>query len=467
MPNSSDVVIRAEHLSKRFMLRHDRTGSIKDAFLAAAGRRSRERVEEFWALRDASFEVRRGEALALVGRNGSGKSTLLKLIAGIHVPTSGRLSIARSARIGTMIELGIGFHGDLTAKENVYLNASIYGLVRAEIDEIYPSLVEYSGLANFMDVPIRNFSSGMNMRLGFSVAAHLKPDLLLIDEVFAVGDADFQRRCLETMKEVRERGCTVLFVSHSPAAVQAICERACLLEAGRLVFDGSVDDTLAQYAGLIEDRENAALPGAESRPAPVAEAQAAAEIEEDLDERPHRKLMGGAWSELGAWAVDFLRARGLQPHEHVLDLGCGSLPVTIAMLPVMAPGAYWGFESNRGAFEDGVRIELPNAGLRPELGHFIVNRHFDLSECPHPFAFALSHSLAQRVTAEEFGRAVAATVGHLLPNGQFFVAVPSDLSDHMAVLTRVAGTIDVSVEPVDNAGHPRGEPMYRVVRKRR
>ncbi|HQX82474.1 MAG TPA: ABC transporter ATP-binding protein [Vicinamibacterales bacterium] len=465
MPNSSDVVIRAEHLSKRFMLRHDRTGSIKDAFLAAAGRRRRERVEEFWALRDASFEVRKGEALALVGRNGSGKSTLLKLIAGIHVPTSGRLSIARSARIGTMIELGIGFHGDLTAKENVYLNASIYGLLRAEIDDIYPRIVEYSGLANFMDVPIRNFSSGMNMRLGFSVAAHLKPDMLLIDEVFAVGDADFQRRCLETMAEVRERGCTVLFVSHSAPAVQAICERACLLEAGRLVFDGSVDDALGQYAELIEDREDAALPGSEARAAPPEEV--VVEEPEDLDDRPHRKLMGGAWSELGAWALDFLMTRGLQPHEHVLDLGCGSLPVTIAMLPAMAPGAYWGFEPNRGAFEDGVRIELPNAGLRPELGHFIVNRHFDLSECPHPFAFALAHSLAHRVPAEDFGRAVAATVGHLLPNGQLFLAVPSDLTEHLAVLTRVAATIDVSVEPVDRAGHPRGEPVYRVVRKTR
>ncbi len=444
------------------MLRHDRTGSIKDAFLAAAGRRRRERVEEFWALRDASFEVRKGEALALVGRNGSGKSTLLKLIAGIHVPTSGRLSIARSARIGTMIELGIGFHGDLTAKENVYLNASIYGLLRAEIDDIYPRIVEYSGLANFMDVPIRNFSSGMNMRLGFSVAAHLKPDMLLIDEVFAVGDADFQRRCLETMAEVRERGCTVLFVSHSAPAVQAICERACLLEAGRLVFDGSVDDALGQYAELISDREDAALPGGEARAALHAEG---IEAHEDLDDRPHRKLMGGAWSELGAWATDFLFERGLKPGEHVLDLGCGSLPVTIAMLPKMAHGAYWGFESNREAFEDGVRIELPHAGLRPERGHFIVNRHFDLSECPHPFVFVLAHSLANRVTPEEFGRAVAAAVGHLAPNGQLFVAVPAELTDHMAVLTRVAETIEASVESVDRAGHPRGEPVYRVVRK--
>jgi len=444
------------------MLRHDRTGSIKDAFLAASGRRRRERVEEFWALRDASFEVRRGEALALVGRNGSGKSTLLKLIAGIHVPTSGRLSMARTARIGTMIELGIGFHGDLTAKENVYLNASIYGLLRTEIDEIYPRIVEYSGLANFMDVPIRNFSSGMNMRLGFSVAAHLQPDLLLIDEVFAVGDADFQRRCLETMEEVRTRGCTVLFVSHSATAVQAICERACLLEAGRLVLDGSVDTVLEQYAGLVDEREDAALPGAESRPAPEAEPVPG---DQDLDERPHRKLMGGAWSELGAWAVDFLFERGLKPDEHVLDLGCGSLPVTIALLPRMVHGAYWGCESNREAFEDGVRIELPYAGLRPERGHFIVNRHFDLSESPHRFVFALAHSLANRVTPEEFGRAVAATVGRLMPNGQLFVAVPAELTDHMAVLTRVAETIEASVELVDRAGHPRGEPVYRVARR--
>ena len=454
MPSSSDTVIRAEHLSKRFMLRHNRAGSIKDAFLAAVDRRRRERVEEFWALRDVSFEVGRGEALALVGRNGSGKSTLLKLIAGIHVPTSGQLSIVRSARLGTMIELGIGFHGDLTAQENVYLNASIYGLSRTDIDEIYPRIVEYSGLANFMDVPIRNFSSGMNMRLGFSVAANLEPDILLIDEVFAVGDADFQRRCLTTMEAVRKRGCTVLFVSHAASAVRAICERACLLEAGKLIFDGSVDEGLDRYGQLLEEDDGAALPGASSRPAPDVAP----------DDRPHRHKMGGAWSELGPWASDFLQRRGLQPQHYVLDLGCGSLPVTMTLLPFMAPGHYWGIDADREAFEDGVNIELRRAGLRPERGHFLISRHYDLSASPHSFEYVVAHSLAHRIPPDDFGRAVAAAVGHLTPEGQLFVAVPEELTGHVAVMTRVAETIGVAIERVDEAGHPRREPVYRICR---
>ena len=244
-------VIEAHGVSKRFILRHNRAAELKVRFLSVLQRRYRETQEEFWALRDVSLRIGRGEAVGLIGRNGSGKSTFLKLVAAIYRPTSGRLLVARHAKIGTMIELGIGFHPELTGQENVYLNASIHGLSRAHIDRIYDDVVEYSGLEKFMDVPIKNYSSGMHIRLGFAVAAKLDPDVLLLDEVFAVGDADFQHRCVKTIEDFRARGKTVIFVSHSQESVRAICHRVCLLDRGHLLFDGPVDEGLQAYEHLL------------------------------------------------------------------------------------------------------------------------------------------------------------------------------------------------------------------------
>lgn len=241
------VVIDAQAISKRFHLRHNRSDELKVRFLSWFDPSKREVLEEFWALRDVSFSIRQGEAVALVGRNGSGKSTLLKVIAGLHLPTTGRLLVAPHARIGTMIELGVGFNPELSGQENVYLNASVYGLNRDEIDALYPTIVEYSGLRHFMEQPLKNFSSGMYARLGFAVAAHLNPDILLMDEIFTVGDAEFQQQCLATLRLLREQGKTLLFVSHVPQAVRDMCDRACVLDQGRLVFDGPVLDGLDAY----------------------------------------------------------------------------------------------------------------------------------------------------------------------------------------------------------------------------
>ncbi len=243
--------IIAEDLSKRFLLRHNRAGELKVRFLGLFHKHKRETIEEFWALRGVSASIAHGESVAIVGRNGSGKSTFLKLVAGLHRPTSGRLLMARHARIGTMIELGVGFHPELTGQENVLLNTSIHGLSRAQTEAIYAAIVEYSGLEHFMDVPIKNYSSGMHMRLGFAIAANLDPDILLLDEVFAVGDADFQDRCKRTVADFQDRGKTILFVSHSPEAVRSICSRVLVLEHGHLVFDGDVDEGLAFYAQLL------------------------------------------------------------------------------------------------------------------------------------------------------------------------------------------------------------------------
>jgi lipopolysaccharide transport system ATP-binding protein len=245
-----DVLIDAQQVSKRFLLRHARASELKVRFLSALTTRRREQVEEFWALREVSLSVRRGESVGIIGRNGSGKSTLLKLVAGLHRPTSGRILVPANARIGTMIELGVAFHPELSGEENVRLNASVHGLSRTEIAALYPLVVEYSGLEHFMDSPLKSYSSGMQMRLGFAIAAHLDPEILLLDEIFAVGDAEFQRKCRDTLQEFRAQGKAILFVSHAPSAIRAICDRVCVLEQGRMLFDGSLDEGLARYAEL-------------------------------------------------------------------------------------------------------------------------------------------------------------------------------------------------------------------------
>jgi ABC-type polysaccharide/polyol phosphate transport system ATPase subunit len=247
-------VLDARSISKRFLLRHNASVELKVRFLGLLHPEKRQKVEEFWALRDVSLTVARGETLGLVGRNGSGKSTLLKLIAGIHRPTSGQMLVARSARICSMIELGVGFHPELTGRENLFLSASIHGLTRDEIEAVYGAIVEYSGLEHFIDVPIKNYSSGMYMRLGFAIAANLRPDILLLDEIFAVGDAEFQERCTATMHRFVEEGGTIVFVSHAASAISAICRRVCVLDHGHLVFDGEVQEGLAFYQSLSSER---------------------------------------------------------------------------------------------------------------------------------------------------------------------------------------------------------------------
>jgi ABC-type polysaccharide/polyol phosphate transport system ATPase subunit len=245
------TVIDVQSVSKQFLLRHNASVELKVRFLSLLHPEKRQSIEEFWALRNVSVKIERGESIGLVGRNGSGKSTLLKLIAGIYRPTTGRVLIASNARISSMIELGIGFHPELTGRENVFLSAAIHGLSVPDIERMYESIVAYSGLQHFIDVPIKNYSSGMHMRLGFAIAANLNPDILLLDEIFAVGDADFQQRCIATVQRFLEEGKTIIFVSHAASAVRAICRRVCVLDQGELLFDGDVDAGLQVYEGVV------------------------------------------------------------------------------------------------------------------------------------------------------------------------------------------------------------------------
>lgn len=202
--------------------------------------------EEFWALRGVDLSIGAGESVAIIGRNGAGKSTLLGMIAGTVYPTLGRVAV--TGRVGALLELGAGFHPDLTGRENISLNASLLGLQRPQIEARFDRIVEFSGLEEFIDVPLRNYSSGMQVRLGFSVAAHTDPEILLLDEVFAVGDKEFQQKCLDRMEQFRSQRKTMLFVGHNLETLQGICERAVWIEHGRVRADGAFEEIRRSYA---------------------------------------------------------------------------------------------------------------------------------------------------------------------------------------------------------------------------
>jgi len=213
-----------------------------------------------WALRDVSFHVEPGSAIGLVGRNGSGKSTLLRILAGIIRPSSGHAEVG--GRVGSLLELGAGFHPDFTGRENVLLNGSILGIKRARIREQLDEIVAFAGLEEFIDLPVRTYSSGMHMRLGFAVASHLAVDVLLLDEVFAVGDEAFQRKCFAKIFDFKRSGGTIVFVSHDASAVERLCERAVLLQDGGVAFDGSTRDAMTAYHRMLADERDPAEVGA-------------------------------------------------------------------------------------------------------------------------------------------------------------------------------------------------------------
>jgi ABC-2 type transport system ATP-binding protein len=246
----SEPVIRAEGVWKRFRLYHERNQSLK----AAVMRGGRAQYEDFWALRDVSFEVRPGTTFALVGHNGSGKSTMLKCLAKILRPDKGTLQVR--GKMSALLELGAGFHPELSGRENVYLNGSILGLSKKQLDAKFDDIVEFAGLERFIDMPVKNYSSGMYVRLGFSVAINVDPEVLLVDEVLAVGDEQFQRKCLERVAELREAGKTIVVVTHSLATVRNLCDEAAWLEHGIVRKVGLAGEVADAYLGEVHvDRE--------------------------------------------------------------------------------------------------------------------------------------------------------------------------------------------------------------------
>ncbi len=267
-------MIRVDNLSKSYIIGHDRRasgqcpyGSLRDT-LAHQARAIWQRLrhplapnreitllEEFWALREVSFEVAPGEVTGIIGRNGAGKSTLLKLLSRITEPTTGRIEL--NGRVGSLLEVGTGFHPELNGRENIYLNGAVLGMTRAEIKAKFDEIVAFAEVEKFLDTPVKRYSSGMYMRLAFSVAAHLDPEILLVDEVLAVGDAEFQKKCLNKMNEVSQHGRTILFVSHNMSAIQRLCSRAIVLEGGKVGFAGQASEAINRY--LQRDQDGALI----------------------------------------------------------------------------------------------------------------------------------------------------------------------------------------------------------------
>jgi lipopolysaccharide transport system ATP-binding protein len=245
-------IIRVENLGKRYRmgarsnayatLRERITSAVRSPFKASSARAGR---ETFWALKGISFDVQPGEIVGIIGRNGAGKSTFLKILSRITAPTEGHVEI--DGRVSSLLEVGTGFHPELTGRENVYLNGAILGMRNAETKRRFDEIVQFAEVERFINTPVKHYSSGMYTRLAFAVAAHLEPEILLIDEVLAVGDAEFQKKCLGKISEVARRGRTVLFVSHNMAAVEKLCQRGVLLEAGRIKYTGTQTEAIAQY----------------------------------------------------------------------------------------------------------------------------------------------------------------------------------------------------------------------------
>ncbi len=238
--------IRFEQVGMRFRMYRERVNTLKHAVIR--GFRHLKNVDELWALRDLDFAVRPGESVGLIGQNGSGKSTLLKLAAGVLKPTRGTVTV--EGRVSPMIELGAGFDGDLSGRDNIFLNGVLMGHTRKEMARKFDRIVEFSELGEFIDMPVKNYSSGMYARLGFAIAADVDPQILIIDEVLAVGDERFQAKCMERINVIRRSGCTIFYVSHGMGSVAELCDRVLVLDHGRLIFDGAPEPAIARYRSL-------------------------------------------------------------------------------------------------------------------------------------------------------------------------------------------------------------------------
>lgn len=300
------VVVRIDDVTKHFVVRKDNT--LKER-IVHLGRRGRTHRQEYTAVDKVSFEIQAGTTVGLLGPNGSGKSTLLKLIGGILSPSEGR--IMTRGRMAALLELGAGFHPDLSGRENVFLNASIMGMSRTETEEQFESILEFSGIGEFIDTQVKFYSSGMFVRLAFAVAVHTDPDVLLVDEVLAVGDEAFQRKCMERIARFRAEGRTIVLVSHSAAQVQELCDRGIVLKDGEIVFDGETNDAISALRDVLEGRRVGELPPPEPvKPIEISRIQVLDESGRERKEFPvgqklRLKMHVRAQQAMPVWAVGF------------------------------------------------------------------------------------------------------------------------------------------------------------------
>ncbi|WP_295692224.1 ABC transporter ATP-binding protein [Lapillicoccus sp.] len=327
LSDDAPVLIRAQGVGKRFTRFHRRATSLKERVV----RREQGSRDDFWALRDVDIEVRRGETVGLMGPNGSGKSTLLKVLSGILRETEGSVEI--HGRVASLLELGAGFDGELTGRENVYLNSALLGVPKADTDALFYEIVAFSELGEFIDNPVKHYSSGMYVRLGFSVAVHVDPDILIVDEVLAVGDAAFQKKCLDRIQDFQRQGKTILFVSHSSGLIEALCTRAVVLGHGRVIFDGSTregTDRLNELMGV--DRVNRVDAG-------YAKIAAVAVVDPSTNETPESFTTGGEAMLMAD--IDWINTDTLDGNDVVAELqlmaGSGEVVVIVDPQPFHVP----------------------------------------------------------------------------------------------------------------------------------
>lgn len=267
----SNIVLKAENISKQYRLGQLGTGTIshdlnrawarmrgkEDPYLKVGDVNDRSKAggsDYVWSLKDINFEVKQGEVLGIIGKNGAGKSTLLKILSQVTTPTTGQVKV--KGRIAALLEVGTGFHPELTGRENIFLNGAILGMTKAEIKRKLDEIVDFSGVAKYLETPVKRYSSGMTVRLGFAIAAHLEPEILIVDEVLAVGDAEFQEKCLGKMKDVSGEGRTVLFVSHNMAAIKGLCQRTMVLRNGTVYYDGLTKEGISKYLEALNSSAN-------------------------------------------------------------------------------------------------------------------------------------------------------------------------------------------------------------------
>jgi ABC-type polysaccharide/polyol phosphate transport system ATPase subunit len=302
-----EPIIQVKNISKQYNIGMDRTyktlsGSITDAVQSPIQtlKRIAKNYESFWVLKDINFEVERGEVIGIIGRNGAGKSTLLKILSRITSPTEGEIRLR--GRVGSLLEVGTGFHPELTGRENIYFNGAILGMKRREIEEKFDEIVKFSGVEKFLDTPVKRYSSGMQIRLAFSVAANLDPEILVVDEVLAVGDAQFQKKCLGKMGEVAKEGRTVLFVSHNMGAMRNLCKKGILLEGSRINLIGDIDEVVEHYLVMNNSINDA----------------------KDLSERNDRSGSGNVR------AIKFFARDGNNSSSELRSMGCAEFVVEYA-----------------------------------------------------------------------------------------------------------------------------------------
>lgn len=349
------VVISAESLSKRFTVRKDTSLKERIVTLGRAGRRHK---QDYWALSDVSVDIHAGTTIGLIGHNGSGKSTLLKVIGGIILPTTGQ--VRHRGRVAALLELGAGFHPDLTGRENVFLNAAVLGLSRAETEARFADILEFSGVGDFIETQVKFYSSGMYVRLAFAVAVHTDPDILLVDEVLAVGDEQFQKKCLDKIKEFQRQGRTIIIVSHALDQIEALCDRVILLNRGQVVLDASAREAINRFRELLSSGEGAR--GEQSEQATHSLEVSRIEVRDDAGDVRSR-FREGQPIEL---AIDI---RALRPVE---DWAVGfSINTAHGQMAIASNTDLLQIQLGRIADVRSLRLRLTEIGLGP--GEYFVN----------------------------------------------------------------------------------------------